>query len=213
MIFTLKTADAPSFLDQAVQVATITQAMVTALALIVGGWWTYRRFVRKLEDYAHIETSAEIEVIGRHGDNWIVEVRAVLSNKGQVENKIAGLSFDLVALNHDDPLTRDPELWNGQVSFPHSIAEGTFLRADLRFFSLGPGITAKYSHVTSVSTKAAFLMLHCWFDYIDGRNLHHSMERTVRLPNPAAEVPCVGEETPFPDQPHKSASSANGGSE
>jgi len=191
MLLTLQTLGTPSWLEQGVQVATIFQAVVTAVAILVGGWWTYRRFVRQLESYAHIETSAEIEVIGRHGDSWIVEIRAVLSNKGRVQHKIAELNFDLVSLQDDDPLIADPDLWSGQVCFPHRVAGGTLLREDLAFFSLGPGITAKYSHVTKVSTRTAFLMLHCWFDYVDGRNLLHSMEKTLKLPSlsPAAKSP------------------------
>jgi hypothetical protein len=181
MLLTLQTVGAPSLLEEMARISSIFQAIVTGLAIIVGGWWTYRKFLQQLEGYAHIETSAEIEVIGRHGSDWIVEVRAVLLNKGKVENKISRLEFDLVALHEDDPLTTNPELWNGQVCFPHEVARGTFLRSDLSFFSLGPGITAKYSHVTKVSANAKFLMLHCWFDYLDDRNLHHSMEKTIMI--------------------------------
>jgi hypothetical protein len=190
MLITIQTSASPSFLDQLAQIASITQAIVTAAALLVAGWWTYWKFVHQLEAYAHIETSAEIEIIGHLGDAWLVEVRAVLVNKGKVENRISGLDFDLVALFEGDVLTSDPELWNGQVAFPHPIASGTFLRSDLSYFSLGPGITAKYSHVTKVPLAARFLMLHCWFDYLDGRNLHHSMEKTVRVPK-AAEFPLI----------------------
>lgn len=169
-------------LEQLGQLSSILQAVVTTVAIVVGGWWTYLKFGWQLERYAHIETAAEIEFIGRQGNSWIVEVRAVLTNKGKVEHRIANLAFDLVALRSEDPVATDPERWGGQVDFPHEVARGSFLRSDLDFFSLGPGLTAKYSYVANAPANTTFLMLHCWFDYIDGRGLHHSMERTAAVP-------------------------------
>jgi hypothetical protein len=175
-----------SALAQAKDLSAIVQAVATTLAILIGGWWTYLKFGWQLERYAHVETAAEIDLIGRQGDSWIVELRAVLANKGKVEHRIANLAFDLGALRRGDVVATNPERFNGQVEFPYTVAQGSFLRSDLNFFSLGPGITAKYSYIAKVPSDAAFLVLHCWFDYIDGRGLHHSMEKTVMVP-PASD--------------------------
>ena len=63
-------------------IATIFQSTVTPLALIVGGIWAYRRYVVQANKFVHIETSSDISFIGRQGDFRIVQLTAVLNNKG-----------------------------------------------------------------------------------------------------------------------------------
>lgn len=162
-------------------VTSIVQSFVTALALIIGGVWAYRRYVVEENRFPHIETSAEINFVGLHGDYWIVELRAVLNNKGKVQHKIAKFGFDLNALFSGDNVDPSSE-WGGQINFPHEIAKGSLLPRSLKNFVIGPGVTAKYSFVTRVPRHAAYVLLHCWFDYCDGRGYRHAMESTARVP-------------------------------
>jgi hypothetical protein len=161
--------------------ASAIASIATALALVAGGLWAFWKYVVQSERYPHIETSAEIEVIGLQAGHMIVELRAVLTNKGKVEHKIEKFGFDLNALFKTDPVGI-AEKWGGQVDFPHRIAEGSFLPSHFSYFALGPGLTGRYSFIARVPAEASFLMLHCWFKYSDRRGLSHSMEKTVELP-------------------------------
>lgn len=160
------------------------QSLVTAAALIVGAWWAYWKFVLQGERHAHIETSAEIEFIDFHDGAWIVELRAVLTNKGKVEHRVAQFGFDLNALFQEDELATSEE-WGGQVDFPHEIVTGSFLPSSFQFFAVGPGVTARYSFVAKVPREARSLMLHCRFSYLDRPTFAHTMERTVKVPEVA----------------------------
>lgn len=162
-------------------IASIFQSLVTPIGLIVAGVWAYRRYVLEDSRYPHIETSAEIEFIGRQGNFWIVELRAILVNKGKVQHKIEKFGFDLNAIYGGSSVGTSDD-WGGQVDFPHKEARGSFLPKSFKYFVIGPSVTAKYSHIAKVPKKASFLILHCWFDYCDDRGFSHSMEKTVAVP-------------------------------
>jgi hypothetical protein len=168
-------------LSQFKDLASIIQSIGAPLALIVGGLWAYRRYVVEESRFPHIETSAEINFIGLHGDYWLVELRAILYNKGRVQHKIEKFGFDLNALFLGDDIELSSE-WGGQVDFPHELAKGSFLPESFSYFVIGPSVTAKYSFVTRVPVKATNVILHCWFDYSDGRGYSHTMEAVARVP-------------------------------
>lgn len=167
------------------------ESIVTAGALIIGGIWAYRKYIVHGERLAHIETSAEIEFIDFQDGFWIVELRAVLTNKGKVEHRVAEFGFDLNGLKRTDPVATSAR-WGGQVDFPQAIAQGSFLPDSFRFFVVGPGVTARYSHLTRVSKDMSAVMLHCRFGYLDRPGFGHSMEKTVKVPAlPAAAGPAA----------------------
>jgi hypothetical protein len=162
-------------------VATIFQSIITPTALIIGGLWAYRRYGVEAKNLAHIETSADIVFIGQQGDFSIVELLAILNNKGNVQHKIEKFTFDLNALHSDDPIEVS-DRWGGQVNFPHEIAKGSFLPKSFQYFFVGPSVTAKYSYIARVPKSATYLIFHCRFDYVDRRGSSHTMEKTVRVP-------------------------------
>ncbi|WP_426524157.1 hypothetical protein [Bradyrhizobium sp. McL0615] len=161
--------------------AAIFQSIVTPLALVIGGWWAYRRYIVEESNFPHIETSAEISLIGQQGDFWIVELVAVLNNKGKVQHKIEKFAFDLNALYENDPIDVSKK-WAGQINFPHEIAKGSFIPKSFQYFVVGPSVTARYSYIARVPASATYLILHCSFDYADGRGFSHTMEKTIQVP-------------------------------
>ncbi|MCA1432801.1 hypothetical protein I6F33_07400 [Bradyrhizobium sp. BRP20] len=167
-------------------VAELIQHVITPGALIVGGIWAYRRYIVEESNYPHIETSAEISFIGQQGDVWIVEVIAVLTNKGKVPHKVQKFGFDLAAI-YADEIVDVSKKHDGQVNFPHRVAKASFL-GDFEYYTVGPSLVAKYSYVARVPKKATFLILHCSFNYADGRGFSHSMEKTVRVPHKPPEA-------------------------
>ena len=162
--------------------ASAVQSFTTALSLIVGGLWVLWSYVLRQERYPNVEFSAALNFVGSQGDWWIVEVIAVVDNKGKVQHRMSELKFDLNALNETDSVCTS-EKWGNQVDFPRQIAAGSFLPSRYKFFFIDPGIKAKYSYITRVPKNAHFLLLHCWFKYSDRRKFGHTAEKTVMLPN------------------------------
>ncbi|MFM9864153.1 MAG: hypothetical protein ACKVRO_11150 [Micropepsaceae bacterium] len=160
--------------------ASAAQAIVTTISILVGGTWIYGRFVREQEGLAHIESAADIVVLGKQAGYWIVEIAAILENKGKVQIWIENLGFDLNAIYATDPVDTS-DLWGGQVNFPNSIAKGKFRPDRFRSFFIGPGVTARYSWVARVPESATYVGLHCTFDYRDREGASHSMEKNIRL--------------------------------
>ena len=170
----------PGFLAVLKDVTDIAQSVITALGVAVAGAWAYRRYVVQGEGHAHIETAAEIMFIGEQDGQWIAELRAVLTNKGKVEHRVANFGFDLAGLKKGAAVTRS-DRWGGQVDFPERLAQGSFLPDGFGFFIIGPGVTATYSHVTSIPADIVFVILHCRFEYADRPGFAHSMELTAKV--------------------------------
>jgi hypothetical protein len=155
------------------------------LAAIVVGLLAYRRYRAKESSYAHIETSAEILFIGQQDNFWIVELKAILNNKGKLQRRIHGFRFDLNAIHADDAIEVSKK-WGGQVNFANEIAKGSFVPPGYAYCVVGPSVTATYSYVARVPHWATFLVLHCWFDYNPG--FSHWFEKAVQVPPSTALV-------------------------
>jgi hypothetical protein len=102
------------------------QAVVTTIAIVVGGLWAWRRFKREREEYAHVELTADIGFVERRSDWWIVELTSLIENKGKVQHRIDRFEFDLHAILPNDPVETREQL-GGQVHFPHLVVGGSWL--------------------------------------------------------------------------------------
>jgi hypothetical protein len=155
------------------------------LAVVIAGFLAYRRYRARESSYAHIETSAEISFIGQQDNFWIVELKATLNNKGNVQRRIHGFRFDLNAIHADDAIDVTKK-WGGQVNFANEIAKGSFVPPGYAYCVVGPSVAASYSYVARVPQWATFLILHCWFDYNPG--FSHWFEKAVQVPTSTARL-------------------------
>jgi hypothetical protein len=127
--------------------ASIAQSFGTVAIAAAGGWWAYWKFGISQNRYPHIETSADIQFIGVHGDYWIIELLAYIENKGTAQHRMKKFDFELSSLNRDDQL-KDSKKFGGQVYFPNLIKKGSFL-ANYEYFVVDAGVKAKYSYITN----------------------------------------------------------------
>lgn len=168
------------------ELASAVQSFGTVIIAALGGLWAFWKFGIKQERYPHVETSADIQFIGQHGDHWIVELITYIENKGNAQHRMKEFGFELSSLNHDDAL-KDAKKFGGQVLFPNLIKRGSFL-GEFQYFVVDAGVKAKYSYITKVPVGAAFLILHAWFTYYDKRKFSHAAERTVSVPKVSNEL-------------------------
>jgi hypothetical protein len=172
------------------------------LAAIIGGLaayqWGYRsahrRYNAKESDYPHIESAPEISFIGQQDHFWIVELKAVLNNKGKAPHKVHKFRFDLDAIYADDPIDVSKK-WGGQVHFNNEITKGSFVPKGYSYCVIGPQVTSTYTYVARVPDWATFLIFHCSFDY--GPGFSHWMRKTVQVPKSTAPLARVDEAASF----------------
>lgn len=160
--------------------AEFANSILTSLSIIIGGIWIYYRFIRQQENYPNINFSVDLKVIGKQDTYWIVELIAIIDNKGKVQHKINRFDFDLNALFSDDKIETKEE-WGNQVNFPHELISGSFLPKSTAFFFVDPATIAKYSFVTKVPENTQFLILHSNFMYDKRKKYGHAAEKTIHL--------------------------------
>ena len=142
------------------------------------------KILKTQENYPNLQFVADINLIGIQDGEWLIELVAIVENKGKVQHKMSDFTFVLDAIYRTDKLIAS-ENWRGQVDFSHAIARGSFLPETMKFFFIDPGVAAKYSYITKLPQETTFAILHCNFTYIDKRNYRHTAERTVKVPNPS----------------------------
>ena len=170
-------------LDEFEKYISIAQAFVTIVSIIAAGIWAFRRYVVQQERYPNLNFTADINIIGKQGQETLVELIATVENKGKVQHKMNNITFELNALFANEPLVPD-QRWRGQINFPHDIARGFLLpvlSADKKYF-IDPGTTAKYSYISKLPVEAKYAVMHCSFNYSKRRKSAHTAEKTVAIP-------------------------------
>lgn len=173
--------DTLSPLEQSEIVFNIIESVATSLALLIGGFWAYFRFVRQRENTALIDFNVEINFVSKKGDWWIVELIAFVENKGKVQHRIKEFDFELASLNVGDRVETAAQYGN-QVHFPNEVAKGSFLPNKCMYFFIEPGLKNKYTYVARIPESAEAIMLHSSFNYLDGKHFHMA-EITVKVPD------------------------------
>lgn len=158
----------------------ILNSILTTLSIIIGGGWVFYRFILQQERYPNINFSTDILIIGKQDNYWIIELIAIIDNKGKAQHRMKDFGFDLNALFVDDKV-KTIEKWGGQVDFPNRLTFGSYLPKHQSFFFIDPGTTAKYSYITKVPENTTFLILHSNFVYDNRKGYMHTAEKTIQL--------------------------------
>jgi hypothetical protein len=163
----------------------IIASVATTIALLIAAAWAYFRFVRQRENYPFIDFTVDMAFHKKIGKWWIVELIAFIENKGKVQHKLEIFKFDLFSLNESDEITTSEDI-GGQVYFPNKLAESSFLPKESKYFFIEPGSKNKYSYVTRIPVNAEIVILHSWFNYLDGKHWH-TAEATFKVPKQEKE--------------------------
>jgi hypothetical protein len=157
--------------------AQAVNAIVSSLTVIIGGSWAYWKFVIQKEREPRAEFDLSAEFIGHQNGKWVIEVSALLTNKGKVRHLIREPTINIRYITAADSVVEsdDPALF-GQVTFPHSIGRR---KASWEGF-LDPGLEFRNSYVAYVPMDATFVLLLCKFEYGRGK---WPTQRVLKVPN------------------------------
>jgi hypothetical protein len=164
-------------LDSFKNLAEAIYAVVSTLAIIIGGSWAYWKFVIQKERAPRAEFDLTAEFIGRQDGKWLLEVSGRLVNKGKVRHQMENATLNIRYLLPTDPVVEsEKESQSRQVSFPHSIG-----RRSIWWDSyIDPGLEFRNSYLTWVPEEATYILLLCKFRYIKGR--YWPAQRVLRVP-------------------------------
>ncbi len=178
--------DAPSPIPPSVQ---IIQAVFTLSAAVIAGAWAIAKVLRRHEHRARIEFSVDISFVGIQGTDWLIEVVALVDNKGLVRHTIENFSFHLRTIQSSDELAEGGPKINNQVSIPFLLKEGSWIPKNWGDTFIDPGIRTRYSYVSTVPLGTSFVLLHGRFLYSNG--YPHTADKLAAVPSRDPRTPVL----------------------
>ena len=183
------------------------QAIVTSLAIVVGGIWAYFRFRRTREGRPLIQTDLDIRFVYNQNGRWFVDLVAFLENKGKARLEIQKFDFEFRYSLPGDTATANtvlvPDMFDLEdgLKFPmHLEVKGPWLTPDDSIF-LEPGVRIRHSLLTSLPEDATTALFAIQFDYPkNGKDIETEADaRLVAVPKivqGASEIPVQVKATP-----------------
>jgi hypothetical protein len=140
------------------------------------------RLLRR-ENVERIDFSVEVRFVTLQGEDWLVELAAMLDNKGMVRYTTSEFAFELRCLYPEDSLGAGGAEIGGQTYIPHVLATGSWLPESWGATVIEPGLTTRYSYVTSVPYRATAVLLHGAFRYESAEDKNrHTAESLQAVP-------------------------------
>ena len=133
--------------------ASVVRDLTTALGIVVGGWWAYRKYFQKREAMARADLNHQIVTLELEGQ-LLMRVVLEIKNVGQVEIKSAG--GDMLVQRPTHPLVigdGDPhKSWETirQIHFPF-VDDGLCLE---------PGTSERYSRDFVIDGDVRIVQIH-----------------------------------------------------
>jgi hypothetical protein len=141
------------------------QSIATVIALGVGAYWTYGRFIRSREGATKIDLDIDLSFVHKQGSNWIVEGVALVKNPGNVRLEISDFTYQLnYALAADD--------FGRKTIENDEPKEGTFREESLHlgvksswvegwdYTYLEPGERSRFTFIASLPPDSTVVLLH-----------------------------------------------------
>jgi hypothetical protein len=124
--------------------------IATTVGLAVAGTWAYLKLRKRREHARRWGWVADIEFVGRHGNEWVVVLVLKLVNRGLVRIEMQNASFELRCASKDDLLDeRSASDEQFGIRLPHLVKTGDwFGGAEYIYFEPGEEVTWKHLALT-----------------------------------------------------------------
>lgn len=174
-------------LEELKTISEIVQTWISSLAVFVGGGWVLWRFVLQRESHPKIEFGLELQVLGQVRDTLLVNVVAVIANRGTVRHYLRDFWFVLNHLSDDDRIRiGGPEI-DGQVQFNEGSRRCYWIQADKRKYFIDAGVTQRYTHVMAIPLPIKYAHVYGHFKYPGYRKRYQSVQQAFTLPDRRVE--------------------------
>jgi len=131
----------------------------TILAILAAGIWTFYRFGITREKHPKLQFDLDLNVLGRTEKDYIVQLVAIVENKGLTRQYIDDFKFNVLCFNDDMPVDISDDKINYQLKFePKYMKTDWFLSKHQHF--VDGGITHKFRYVTVLPRETSYAMIY-----------------------------------------------------
>ncbi len=164
-------------MGDSIRVLEAIQSVVTTLAIVIGGGWTFWKFVLQRESKAKIEFDVDIRVVGKEKDKILVEAIAIIANRGLIRHKITDFTFKLFYLTENDELNEGDEKINYQVVFNKlESKKRSWIPQNWKYTFIDPGVVQHYRYVTVLPGDTKYALLNGSFKYPKEKTFHKAQK-------------------------------------
>jgi len=156
--------------------------VLTGLAILIGGCWTFWRFVLQREGNAKIQFDVDLQVTGIHRSSYIVEIIATVENKGLVRHYVNDFSFKILHLTEQHDIKDGGENINNQLLFEKIIDKRYWIPPKWVDSFIDAGVVQHYTYVTHLPAHTKFALVYAKFKYPDKKSEFHTAQRVFKLP-------------------------------
>jgi len=159
----------------------IVKNVLEGLAICGAAVWALFRFGLFRERYAKIEFNLDCRYLGKSNHCRLVELIAVIENKGLVRQYIKEWTFDLLLLDDSTMIDETDSTINYQVKFFNKkISKRPWVPASWYTTFIDAGTRQVYTYLTAVPENTKFITLYSRFIY-PSSNDFHSSQKTFEL--------------------------------
>jgi hypothetical protein len=140
----------------------IIKNIITAVAIMIAGIWTIYRFGINREKYPKLQFDLDLQVLGKEAEYILIELTAILENKGLTRLYIKDFTFNLLFLKENAPIDLSDEKINSQLKFNYAIQKKAWVKDEHNPFIDG-GIIQRYRYVYAIPHTAKYAMIYSKF--------------------------------------------------
>ena len=168
-------------MDNLKEWSEIIKNLLEGIAILGAAAWAIFRFGIFRERFAKIEFNLDCRYIGSTGDHHILELTAIVQNRGMVRQSIKEWTFDLLLFDESDKVDETESAINYQVRF-HSkkISKRPWVPASWYITFIDSGTKQVYPYLTSVPAGTKFITIYSRFIY-PNTNDFHSSQKTFEI--------------------------------
>ncbi len=170
-------------------------SLFTILAIFLAGAWTLFRFGISREQYPKLQFDLKLKQLGISRDKHIVELVAVISNKGIARQYIQDFRFNILTFDDETPFDTTDVMIERRLKFtkfnmtidPDTRGELKWIDTKYPVFVDG-GITREFRYVTALDQDVRFVMIYSKFDHESkrwwmNRSEHYRISKTFAINN------------------------------
>jgi hypothetical protein len=171
----------PLVLHDLTQYVTLLREIGTSLAGVIVGAWVLWKFIIRREAHPKIQFILELNNVGSVDDKLLVEVVAIVENKGLVRHRLDNFQFDLRYLLQDEKIVEGEEKINFQIAFDHTLPTRSWIPRKWEYTFVDPGVMQRYSYLAWLPADAAFALIYAHFRYPDAASEFHTAQKVFRI--------------------------------
>jgi len=170
-------------------------SIFTMVGFVLAGAWTLYRFGISREQYPKLQFELQLIPLGTSRDKQIVELVALIRNKGIARQYIFDFRFNILTFDDSMPFdTGDPNI-EKRLKFKNINKEvDAETKGELKWIDtkypvfVDGGITREFRYVTALEKDVRFVMIYSKFDHESKRKWfdqseHYRISKTFSLLN------------------------------